>query len=204
MPFPKERDPKEYEHLTEKERMIAGFPHRIEDDELGRDSLYARHACCEFNKFDWDDETTCRTLLAKVLNKNSQKNKIFVEQPFRVDYGYNILIEKNFHSRFDLLILDSTFIKIGENCRIGPGVHMYATNHPLDPTHRKDDKNYYELAKPINIGNNVWIGGRSVLCPGVNVGNNVVIGEGSVVTKNVPSNTFVSGNPAKIMKMERE
>ncbi|KAJ6644194.1 Maltose O-acetyltransferase, partial [Pseudolycoriella hygida] len=188
--FPVETDPKSYNHLTEKERMIAGYPHRIDDEELCRDSISARNICCNFNTKDWENPKDVEALLVVIV----------VEQPFRVDYGYNITIERNFFSHFDLVILDSTLIKIGKNCFVGPGVHIYATNHPLDPRNRKNDGNYYELAKPITIGNNVWIGGRVTFCPGVNVGNIAVVDVGSVVTKNIPANAFVSGNPARVIK----
>jgi maltose O-acetyltransferase len=113
----------------------------------------------------------------------------------------------HFYCNFDCLILDSAPVTIGDNCLMAPGVHIYTATHPLNPESRQNflqtnppDPNYFELAKPVTIGNQVWIGGRAIICPGVTIGDNVVVGAGSVVTKDVPSNVVVGGNPAMIIR----
>lgn len=88
-------------------------------------------------------------------------------------------------------------MKIGDNCFIAPGVHIYTATHPLDPIERISR---IEFGKPVTIGNNVWIGGCAVINPGVKIGNNVVIASGAVVTKDIPDHVVVGGNPAKVIK----
>ncbi|OXA43960.1 Maltose O-acetyltransferase [Folsomia candida] len=136
------------------------------------------------------------------LKQNKGKKKEGGKPPFRCDYGYNVRVGNNFYANWDCAILDSAMVDIGDDCLLAPGVHMYTATHPLDPFPRRDagTSTYYELAFPIKIGNTCWIGGRSVICPGVTIGDNVVVGAGSVVTKDVPSNVVVAGNPAKIIR----
>ena len=105
---------------------------------------------------------------------------------------------KEFYANFDCVMLDVCPIHIGDNCMLAPGVHIYTATHPLDAEERNSGVEY---GKPVRIGNNVWIGGRAVINPGVTVGDNVVIASGAVVTKDVPANAVVGGNPAKIIKM---
>lgn len=103
----------------------------------------------------------------------------------------------NFYANFDCVILDVCDVRIGENCFIAPGVHIYTATHPLNPFERVSGA---EFGKPVTIGNNVWIGGRAVINPGVTIGDNVVIASGAVVTKDVPNNVVVGENPAKVIK----
>lgn len=121
----------------------------------------------------------------------------YIEPTFRCDYGYNIFLGNNFFANFDCVMLDVCPIRIGDNCMLAPGVHIYTATHPIDPVARNSGA---ELGKPVTIGNNVWIGGRAVINPGVTIGDNVVVASGAVVTKGVPDNVVVGGNPARIIK----
>lgn len=180
---------------SEKDKMIAGELYDPSDPVLIADRLAARKQMRAFNNSD-PEQTEERTDMLKKLLGKTGKN-ITIEPSFKVDYGYNIYVGENFYSNYDCTILDVSEVRIGDNCMIAPGVHIYTATHPLDPTERNSGK---ELAKPIKIGDNVWIGGRAVINPGVKVGNNVVVGSGSVVTKDVPDNVVIGGNPARILK----
>lgn len=125
------------------------------------------------------------------------KENYWIEQPFWCDYGYNIEIGENFYSNHNLTILDGNKVKFGDNVFIGPNCSFYTAGHPLDTQRRNQGLEY---AKPIIIGNNVWLGGNVCVLPGVTIGDNVVIGAGSVVTKDIPSNVVAAGNPCKIIK----
>lgn len=192
----------EYAHLTEKERMNAGYPYVPMDAELTRDRATARKLVREFNATDEEDAAGQRAVLEKMFNPLCRRKNFIIEKTLHVDYGYNITHGENFIVNFDCVILDCAPITIGDNVMLAPGVHIYAATHPLNARHRKldDDLNYYELAFPVKIGNNVWIGGRAVICPGVIIGDNSVIGAGSVVIKDVPANVVVAGNPAKVIR----
>lgn len=201
-PLPPKPDIKLYEHLSEKERMLAGFPYDPIDPELLRERIAARNLVKKYNALDAEDENGRKEILDQLLSPASRGRNIFIEPTLRVDYGYNLEIGNNMQANFDCVFLDCAKIKIGDNCLMAPGVHIYAATHPIDPKHRTDvyDKEYYELAFPVTIGNNVWIGGKAIICPGVTIGDNVVVGAGSVVTKDVPANTVVAGNPAKVIR----
>ena len=181
--------------MKEKEKMIKGEMYFSADEVLVNERNRARRLTRAFNNTT-EEELDKRTEILKELLGKTGEN-IYIEPNFRCDYGYNIYVGENFYANFDCLLLDVCPITIGNNAMLAPGVHIYTATHPLDPTERNSG---YEYGKPVNIGDNVWIGGRAVICPGVTIGNNVVVAAGSVVTKNVPDNVVVGGNPAKIIK----
>ena len=181
--------------MTEKEKMIKGEMYFSADEVLVNERNRARILTRDFNNTT-EDELDKRAEILKELLGKIGKN-IYIEPNFRCDYGYNIYVGENFYANFDCLLLDVCPIKIGNNAMLAPGVHIYTATHPLNPTERNSG---YEYGKPVNIGDNVWIGGRAVICPGVTIGNNVVVAAGAVVTKDIPSNVVVGGNPAKVIK----
>src|SRR5699024_11494468 len=122
---------------------------------------------------------------------------IYIVPTFLCDYCSNIYVGENFYANVDCVMLDVCEIRIGVNCMLAPGVHIYTATHPLHPVERNAGK---EFGKPVTIGNNVWIGGRAVINPGVTVGDNAVIASGAVVTKDVPANVVVGGNPARVIR----
>jgi maltose O-acetyltransferase len=133
--------------------------------------------------------------LQKLFEKTGEN--LYIEPPFRCDYGYNISIGENFYANFDCIILDVCKVKIGNNAFFGPRVSIYTAAHPIDADVRNE---MLEYAKPVTIGNNVWICGNVTINPGVNIGNNAVIGSGSVVTKDIADNVIAAGNPCKELR----
>lgn len=121
----------------------------------------------------------------------------FINPPFYCDYGSHIEVGKNFYANYNCTILDVAKVKIGDNCFLAPNVSIYTAGHPVHPFARNSG---YEYGKAVTIGDNVWIGGNTVICPGVTVGSNVVIGAGSVVTKDIPEWCIAAGNPCKVIR----
>lgn len=181
--------------MTEKEKMIKGEMYLADDEVLVKERLNARRLFREFNS-TLETELEKRTEILKELFEEVA-GKIYIEPTFKCDYGYNIKVGENFYANYDCVMLDVCPITIGNNVFLAPGVHIYTATHPLDQIERNSG---YEYGKPVKIGDNVWLGGRAVICPGVTIGNNVVVAAGAVVTKNVPNNVVVGGNPAKIIK----
>lgn len=179
---------------TEKEKMIAGELYHSADEALSRDRLRARRLIHRYNHSLAEEHTLRQQILADLFG---QVTEAYIEPTFRCDYGYNIFLGNNFFANFDCVMLDVCPIRIGDNCMLAPGVHINTATHPIDPVARNSGA---ELGKPVTIGNNVWIGGRAVINPGVTIGDNVVVASGAVVTKDVPDNVVVGGNPARIIK----
>lgn len=182
--------------LTEKEKMIRGKLYDPTDPTLAKDRLRAREFSRVYNQTK-ETEIEKRTGMIRGIF-GFVGGDIAIEPSFRCDYGYNIHVGKNFYANFNCVILDVCEVRIGDNCMIAPGVHIYTATHPIDPIERNSGK---ELGKPVSIGNNVWIGGGAIINPGVNIGDNVVIASGAVVTKDVVDNTIIGGNPAKVIKV---
>ena len=136
-----------------------------------------------------------RKILEKLLGEIPKE--IHIEPPFRCDFGINISVGERFYSNYNLTILDCNKVTIGENCLIGPNVIIATVNHPEDRDQRNSNLEY---ARPITIGNDVWIGAGAIINPGVTIGDNVIIGSGSVVTKDICSNSMAVGNPARIIR----
>ncbi|PIH04178.1 maltose acetyltransferase domain-containing protein [Clostridium combesii] len=178
--------------MTEKEKMLAGELYCAIDEELDREHKRAQKILREFNNSPEEN----RSEILKVLFGKTGKN-FCVKPNFRCDYGYNIHVGENFFANYDCIILDVCKVNIGDNCMLAPRVCIYTATHPLDAETRASGLEY---GKPVTIGNNVWLGGSSVIVPGVTIGDNVVVAAGAVVVKDVPDNVVVGGNPAKVIK----
>jgi len=180
--------------MTEKEKMLAGEMYNPMDSELKKDREKAHELCYEYNQLAPSKKNRKEEILSKLFR--TSKN-CYIEPNFRCDYGYNISFGKNFYMNFDCVILDVNKVTFGDNVMLGPKVQIYTATHPLDPHRRNSGR---ELGYPITIGDNVWIGGGAIICPGISIGDNAVIAAGAVVTKDVKSNVLVGGNPARIIK----
>ena len=185
------------EFKTEKEKMIAGELYFANDPELVADRMFARSQSQIINQAE---SAELRSQLLKETFGRTGK-KIYMEPVINFDYGYNIFVGENFYANFNCTFLDVSTIEIGDNCMFAPNVQLYTATHPLHPVKRNSGLEY---AKPIKIGNNVWLGGGVIVTPGVTLGDNVVVGAGSVVTKSFPDNVVIARNPARIIKTVEE
>lgn len=135
--------------------------------------------------------------IAKIVKELLGVEGAFINPPFYCDYGSHIEVGKNFFANYNCTIIDVAKVKIGDNCLLAPNVAIYTAGHPIYPGTRNSA---YEYGKAITIGDNVWVGGNTVICPGVTIGNNVVIGAGSVVTRDIPDWCVAVGNPCRVIK----
>ena len=181
--------------MTEKEKMLSGEMYDPMDPELNKGRNRARILFQEINKMSDDLKPKRDKLFYELIG--SAGEGLWIEPPFYCDYGYNIKLGTQVFMNFNCCILDVAEVKIGDNVMLGPNVQIYTATHPLEAKARNSGR---EFAKPISIGNNVWIGGNATICPGVSIGNNVVIGAGAVVTKDFPNDVFIGGNPAMIIR----
>lgn len=180
---------------TEKEKMLNGEMYDPADPVLVKEREEARRLVRLFNQTTEQEDEKRIELLKELLGSTGKD--VYMEPNIRFDYGYNTHVGENFFANFDCTFLDVCEIHIGDNCMLAPGVQIYTATHPLDPVERNSGKEY---AKPVIIGDNVWIGGHAIINPGVTIGDNVVVASGAVVTKDVPNNVVVGGNPARIIK----
>jgi maltose O-acetyltransferase len=181
--------------MSKKERMLAGRLYLAFDEELGRDNKQARMLTRLF-KSSTEEQQDYRKILLKQLFKSTGDN-IYIEPPFRTDYGCNTSIGENFYANYDCIIIDVCPVTIGRNVFFAPRVCIYTAAHPIDAEVRNT---LLEFGKPVSIGDDVWVGGNVVINPGVTIGSNVVIGSGSVVVKDIPDGVIAAGNPAKVIR----
>jgi maltose O-acetyltransferase len=178
---------------TEHQKMLDGEFYNALDPELTAERQNSRRLSREFQAAIEDEK---RVAILKEWFGSTGED-IHIEPGFQCDYGSNIHVGDFFYANFDCVILDVCKVRIGAHCFMAPGVHIYAATHPIDAVERNA---WVEYGKSVTIGDSVWIGGCAVINPGVTIGDNVVIASGAVVTKDVPSNVVVGGNPAKIIK----
>lgn len=179
----------EWAKMLRGERYDAVHPEFLRRLETTRDRLW------EFNSMKPSQVNEQKAIIRELLGSHGER--FHINQPFRCDYGCNVHIGEDFFANFNLTILDEAEVRIGDHAFIGPNVSIYTACHPLDANERNTGA---EWALPVTIGDSVWIGGGAIILPGVTVGSNVVIGAGAVVTRDVPDNTVVAGNPARIIK----
>ncbi len=181
--------------MTEKEKMLAGELYDPSDKELVSLRLRSKRLTEAFNATSMLLADERRAILKQLFG--SMGEGIHINPSFNCDYGSNIHVGDNFYANYGCVILDVAKVHFGDNCLLAPQVGIYTATHPIDPTIRNSG---LELGKPINIGNNCWIGGHAVINPGVSLGDNVVVASGAVVTKSFGSNLVIGGNPARILK----
>jgi maltose O-acetyltransferase len=180
---------------SEREKMLAGELYVAADAELTRMRNRARRLMRAFNNSTEEELELRGELLRELLGSVGQGS--YIEPPFFCDYGSHIHIGDAFYMNFGGVILDCAEVRIGNQVMCGPNVQIYAATHPVDAAERCKGP---ELARPITIGNRVWIGGGAIILPGVTIGDDTVIGAGSVVTKDIPPRVSAAGNPCRVLR----
>lgn len=178
-----------------RERMLAGDMYIADDPELARESERAMQLMHEVNTMHPSDGAARRAVLTELLGAFGEDSEI--RPPFRCDYGSQTFIGARTFANFGLMILDVATVTIGDDVQIGPHVQLLTPIHPIEPGPRRAK---WEAARPIAIGDNVWLGGGVIVCPGVTIGENTVVGAGAVVTKDLPPNVVAVGNPARVIR----
>lgn len=166
----------------------------ISDESVFEQQKRARKLTQQLNTIDRADFEGIGKIVKELLGKS---DGAFINPPFYCDYGFNIEVGKNFFANYNCTILDVAKVTIGDNCQMAPNVAIYTAGHPV---HSQTRNTLYEYGISVTIGDNVWIGGNTVICPGVHIGSNTVIGAGSVVTKDIPDWCIAAGNPCKVIR----
>ena len=182
---------------SQRDRALNGLLYGggYEDPEMSRAFIRGRILMERYNATSVTEPQERRRLLGALLG--SMEGECYIEPPLRVDYGCNIHLGRDFYANTDCVMLDCARITIGDHVFVGPQVGMYTPTHPIDAEARNT---HIELAKPITIGDDVWIGGHTTICPGVTIGSDTVIGAGSVVTHDIPDHFIAVGNPCRVLR----
>lgn len=170
----------------------------ISDESVMEEQKVCRRILQRLNTVDRSDFDEIGKIVNELLGKS---DGAFINPPFYCDYGSHIEVGKNFFANYNCTIIDVAKVKIGDNCQMAPNVAIYTAGHPLHPVSRNS---MYEYGISVTIGDNVWIGGNTVIMPGVHIGSNTVIGAGSVVTKDIPDWVVAVGNPCRVIKQITE
>ena len=170
----------------------------ISDESVMEEQKVCRRILQRLNTADRSDFDAISRIVKELLGKSEGA---FINPPFYCDYGSHIEAGKNFFANYNCTIIDVAKVKIGDNCQMAPNVAIYTAGHPLHPVSRNS---MYEYGISVSIGDNVWIGGNTVILPGVHIGSNTVIGAGSVVTKDIPDWVVAAGNPCRVIKQITE
>lgn len=175
--------------------MLAGELYDALDAQLSEERLKARLLLKQLNDSREDQAEVRRRILKELIPDTGEG--LWLQPPFFCDYGYNITIGEKVFFNFNCVVLDVSKVTIGSRTMFGPNVQIYTATHPMN---YKERASGLEFAKPVHIGEDVWVGGSAIICPGVTIGDRTVIGAGSVVTKDIPADVFAAGNPCRIIR----
>jgi maltose O-acetyltransferase len=178
-----------------RERMLAGELYIADDPELARDSVRAQRLTHQINTMDPTDHQRRRELLTELLGAFGEGSEI--RPPLRCDYGYQTFVGARCFANWGLVSLDVATVTIGDDAQLGPNVQLLTATHPLEPGPRRAK---WEAARPIVVGDNVWLGGGVIVCPGVTIGADTVVGAGSVVVRDLPAGVVAVGSPARVVR----
>ncbi|WP_199545874.1 sugar O-acetyltransferase [Streptomyces sp. N35] len=178
-----------------KDRMLAGDWYIADDEELLAQTVRRAELCAAYNAASTAPPAQRQAILGQLIGDLGEDVRI--RPPFQCDYGTYISIGARTFVNFGAVFLDAARITIGEDVQIGPNVQLLTPTHELDPGRRREG---WEKGEPITIGDNVWLGGGVIVCPGVTIGENTVVGAGSVVTRDLPPGVLAVGNPARVLR----
>jgi maltose O-acetyltransferase len=178
-----------------KDRMLRGELYLADDPELAADHARAQALLEQYNATPHSEQHDRDRLLRSLLGDVGEG--VVVKPPFRCDYGQYIRIGARTFVNYDCVMLDVAPIRIGDACQIATAVQLLTATHPIDPEPRRGG---WEYGEPITIGDNVWLGGGVIVCPGVTVGDNTVVGAGAVVTRDLPPSVVAVGSPARVLR----
>jgi len=180
--------------LTERQKMLAGELYDALDAELVAARGRARDLCQALNATREAEQAERRRILRELFGKGG--DSVWMQPPFFCDYGTNIELGERVFFNFNCVVLDVCRVRIGSFTLFGPAVQIYTPMHPMDAARRRKQ----EYGKPVEIGDDVWVGGGAIILPGVRIGARAVIGAGSVVTRDVPEGMFAAGNPCRVIR----
>ena len=180
---------------TELEKMLGDELYIATDPQLVAMRDSARRLFSKYNQTSYENLEERRKIMTDLLGKAG--TNLDIQAPFFCDYGSHIYTGDNVFMNFNCIILDCAEVHIGNSVMFGPNVQVYTAYHPLLASERIKGP---ELAAPIHIKDNVWVGGSAIICKGVTIGENTTIGAGSVVTKDIPANVFAAGNPCRVIR----
>ena len=178
-----------------RDRMLAGELYQADDPQLGVEDARAQSLTHRINTMDPTDHAGLRALFRELLGAVGDHTSI--RPPFHCDYGYQTTVGSRVFINFGMVCADVGRVTIGDDTQIGPNVQLLTPTHPVAAGPRRDK---WEAAKPITIGENVWLGGGVIVLPGVTIGDNTVVGAGAVVVRDLPADVVAVGNPARIVK----
>lgn len=180
--------------MNEQQLQAEGYLYKL-DKTLFAAHLNAKRITRLLNATEEHEAEKRKALVQELFAEAGEAS--YIEPPFHCDYGYNVSVGKRFYCNYDCVFLDCGKISIGDYVMLGPKVQIYTANHPIDPEVRRLN---HDQGIPVTVGDDVWIGGGSILCPGVTVGSGSVIGAGSVVTHDIPSGVVAAGNPCRVIR----
>lgn len=180
--------------MTEFEKMRSEQLYDFSDAEILASLMHAKEACTRLQTMTITSDGY-RELIENLIPGIPDDSTVC--PPFHCDHGNGIRLGHNVFINYNCTILDGGLVTIGDNVKIGPNCQLYTPQHPFDHVLRRKA---VETAYPVTIGEDTWLGGGVIVCPGVTIGKRCIIGAGSVVTKDIPDDTIAAGNPARVLR----